>query len=71
MKFKLQAFDDGTVVTHEFEPEVWYQILDNFVKFLRGCGYNLKSNSIGINKNLDHLGVEDYELGNITTFTED
>ena len=37
MKFKLQAtHDDGTVVTHEFEEDVWYAALDGFVKFLRG-----------------------------------
>ena len=40
MKFKLQApHDDGTVITHEFEEDVWYAALDNFVKFLRGNGY--------------------------------
>ena len=39
MKFKLQAtHDDGTVITHEFEEDVWYAALDNFVKFLRGNG---------------------------------
>ena len=40
MKFKLQAtHDDGSVITHEFEEDVWYAALDGFVKFLRGNGY--------------------------------
>lgn len=72
MKFKLQALDDdGTTILHEFESEVWYQALDSFVKFLRGCGYHLESNSVGINEDLNHWNVDSYGLGNITTFTED
>ena len=71
MKFKLQAtHDDGTVITHEFEEDVWYAALDSFVKFLRGCGYHLEDNSVGINEGLDHWGMEYYELGNITTFEQ-
>ena len=50
MKFKLQAtHDDGTVITHEFEEDVWYAALDNFVKFLRGNGYFVSDKSVGIN----------------------
>ena len=72
MKFKLQAtHDDGAVITHAFEEDVWYAALDNFVKFLRGCGYDLADNSIGINEGLDHRGMEYYELGNITTFEQE
>lgn len=71
MKFKLQAtHDDGTVITHEFEEDVWYAALDNFVKFLRGCGYRLENNSVGINEGSGHCGMEYYELGNITTFEQ-
>lgn len=72
MKFKLQAIDDdSTTLTHEFTSEVWYQALDSFVKFLRGCGYRLEDNSVGINEGLDHCGMEYYELGNITTFEQE
>ena len=71
MKFKLQAIDDdGTSVTHEFTVSVWYEALNNFVRFLRGCGFDLKNNSVGINEGLDHCGMEYYELGNITTFEQ-
>ena len=72
MKFKLQAtHDDGTVVTHEFEEDVWYAALDGFVKFLRGCGYRLEDNSVGVNEGLNHWGIDSCNLGNITTFIED
>ncbi len=72
MKFKLQAtHDDGTVITHEFTEVTWYQALDSFVKFLRGCGYHLEDNSVGINEGLSHYNIDSYNLGNITTFTED
>ena len=72
MKFKLQAIDDdGTALTHEFTSEVWYQALDSFVKFLRGCGYHLEDNSVGINEGLNHWNIDSHNLGNITTFTEE
>ena len=72
MKFKLQAIDDyGTVITHEFEEDVWYSALDGFVKFLRGCGYHLENNSVGINEGLNHWFIDSHDLGNITTFTEE
>ena len=49
MKFKLQAtHDDGTVITHEFEEDVWYAALDNFVKFLRGNGYLVSESYISL-----------------------
>lgn len=73
MRFKLQAIsdEDDTILTHEFTAKVWYQALDGFVKFLRGCGYDLKANSVGINEGVGHWGIEDYDLGNITTFEEE
>ena len=72
MKFKLQAtHDDGTVITHEFEEDVWYAALDGFVKFLRGCGYRLENNSVGINEGLNHWNIDSHNLGNITTFTKE
>lgn len=77
MKFKLQCIDDfeGSTVTHEFESEVWYGCLDQFVKFLRGAGYDVGNNSVGINLggNIKHWFLDDYTYGNITFFdsTED
>ena len=72
MKFKLQAtHDDGTVITHEFEEDVWYAALDGFVKFLRGCGYHLENNSVGINEGLNHRNIDSHNLRNIATFTEE
>ena len=72
MKFKLQAIDDdGTALTHEFTSEVWYQTLDSFVKFLRGCGYHLEDNSVGINEGSGHCGLKYYELVNVTTFEQE
>ena len=69
MKFKLQAtHDDGTTISHEFESPVWYLALDSFVKFLRGCGYHLEDNSVGINGTLGHYGLEDHALSNIAVF---
>ena len=68
MKFKLQAtHDDGTVITHEFEEDVWYAALDGFVKFLRGSGYSIENNSVGINTDLHTL----YESMNTTVFSEE
>lgn len=73
MKFKLQAtHDDGTVVTHEFEEGVWYAALDSFVKFLRGCGYHLEDNSVGINLKAGHYFYsEDEPYYNITFFEQE
>ena len=72
MKFKLQAtHDDGTVVTHEFESLTWYSTLDNFVKFLRGNGYCLQNDSVGINLAAGHLFIGDESHDNITFFEQE
>jgi len=72
MKFTLQSEDkeDGTIVTHEFESDVWYSALDQFVKFLRGSGYTVGDNSVGINLGgtVKHMFVEDIPHYNITYF---
>jgi len=70
MKFKLQCTDDfdKTTVTHEFDSETWYSALDSFVKFLRGSGYLLKNDSVGINLSTGHRFDEDYPYINITYF---
>ena len=72
MKFKFQSVDeDGTSIIHEFEANTWYQALDQFVKFLRGSGYLVRDNSIGINESTGYLFIEDFEFNNITTFEQD
>ena len=70
MKFTFQSTCDetGAIVIHEFETSQWYSALDNFVKFLRGSGYQLKDNSVGINEAAGHLFLEDFCFSNITTF---
>lgn len=72
MKFEFQSTnEDGDVVSHQFEAGTWYEVLDHFVKFLRGSGYSLQNNSVGINESAGHWGIEDYYLDNITTFSEE
>ena len=70
MKFKFQSTCDetGVIVIHEFESSQWYSALDNFVKFLRGSGYQLKDNSVGINEAAGHWFIEEFCFSNITTF---
>lgn len=41
---------EGNVTTKEFSPETWVNALSEFVKFLKGCGYWLSNDSIGVNK---------------------
>lgn len=72
MKFTLQSTDEGGSITiHEFEGTTWYHALDHFVKFLRGAGYQLKDNSVGINEAAGHLFLDDFLLSNITTFEQE
>ena len=70
MKFTFQSTCDetGAIVIHEFESSQWYSALDNFVKFLRGSGYQLQDNSVGINEAAGHLFLEEFGFNNITTF---
>lgn len=69
--FESESEDSGAKVSHVFEAFTWYEALDQFVKFLRGCGYHLENNSVGINEGLNHWNIDSHNLGNITTFTED
>lgn len=72
MKFKLQAIDDyGTVIVHEFEVGTWYDSLNKFVNFLRGAGYTLQNDSVGINLDAGHLFIGDDEYNNITFFGQE
>lgn len=72
MKFKFQSTCDetGAVVIHEFESSQWYSALDNFVKFLRGSGYQLKDNSVGINEAAGHMFLNEFMISNITMFDQ-
>ena len=72
MKFTFQSTCDetGTIVIHEFESSQWYSALDNFVKFLRGSGYQLKDNSVGINEAAGHMFLNEFMFSNITMFDQ-
>ena len=72
MKFKFQSTCDetGAIVIHEFESSQWYSALDNFVKFLRGSGYQIKDNSVGINEAAGHLFLNEFMISNITMFDQ-
>ena len=68
MLFKFESTDmDGCVLTQEFEADIWMEALDYFVKFLRGSGYSIENNSVGINIDLHTL----YEAMNTTVFSEE
>lgn len=68
MLFKFESVDmDGCVLTQEFETDIWMEALDYFVKFLRGSGYSIENNSVGINTDLHML----YEAMNTTVFSEE
>lgn len=73
MKFTFQSTCDetGAIVIHEFESSQWYSALDQFVKFLRGSGYQLKDNSVGINEAAGHLFLEEFCFNNITAFEQE
>lgn len=72
MKFKFQSTCDetGAIVIHEFESSQWYSALDNFVKFLRGSGYQLKDSSVGINEAAGHMFLNEFMISNITMFDQ-
>lgn len=73
MKFKFESTDpeSGAVTLHEFKAGTWYEALDQFVKFLRGCGYGLTNKSVGINEAVGHYCIEDSFLMNIVTFDQE
>lgn len=72
MKFEFQSQDEeeGTFVCHQFESDMWYGALDQFVKFLRGSGYTVGNDSVGINLGgeVQHMFIEDNQYYNITFF---
>ncbi len=65
----IREDEDGEINSMQFEEVVWYNVLDRFVNFLRGCGFYVNSNSIGINEAAGHVFLHDYEdFNNITFF---
>lgn len=51
---------DGTVTTKQFSMETWTEGLDHFVRFLKGCGFYLDHDSVGVNTNKHIFIQEDY-----------
>ena len=41
---------NGVTTTKEFNPGTWVNGLDEFVNFLKGCGYMLEKGSICVDK---------------------
>lgn len=58
---------EGVVSTRTFTTDTWVHALDEFVAFLKGCGYFLQDDSVGINK-ANHLLVNHEECYRITSF---
>ena len=73
MKFTFTSEDDdnGSIVYHNFEALRWDQALDQFVKFLRGSGYFLSDDSVGINVDRHAFAGDDWSLCNITDFSKE
>lgn len=58
----------GKEVSMRFEAETWTEALSQFVKFLRGAGFILDDNSVGVNSN-KHITDLSY-TPSITTFQQ-
>ena len=70
--FESESEDSGAKVSHVFEAFTWYEALNQFVKFLRGSGYNLQNHSVGINTEAGHIFLEGYnDFSNITFFEQE
>ncbi len=67
--FTYHDEENNTETERSFEVATWYEVLDQFAIFLRGCGYSLRDNSLGINVAAGHLMVP--YLGNVTTFEQE
>lgn len=62
------AGSDSRLVNVSFEAETWPEALSHFVQFLRGSGFTVDDNSIGINLK-KHVIDPDYTPF-ITTFQQ-
>jgi hypothetical protein len=60
---------NGVHATISFETDNWLEILDNFVLFLRGKGFYVSDDSIGVNL-AKHYPPEDTYY-NFTTFNSE
>lgn len=70
MLFKFESKNvDGCTATYQFETDTWIEALDYFVKFMKGSGYSIYNNSVGVNTE-KHF-VDNTDLVNITTFSEE
>jgi len=48
--FKRET-EEGVVTTKEIDADVWFDLIPEFINFLKGCGFGLEDNSIGVNTN--------------------
>lgn len=70
MKFKFQSVnDDGCCTTQEFESSTWVEALDYFAKFLKGSGFGVSNESIGVNE--DRHTFDSLMYSNITPFSNE
>jgi hypothetical protein len=60
---------DGSHTRTSFEAESWLTVLDNFVLFLRGKGFYVSDDSIGVNA--AHHCVDENECYRFTTFNNE
>ena len=58
---------EGVVTTKEFTPSTWVSNLNEFVNFLRGCGYLVSNESIGVNTT-KHPYIDYDSVYNLATF---
>lgn len=59
---------EGVVSTKEFSPETWVNSLDEYVRFLRGCGFILGKDSVLVNQTKHpYISYEDvYDVGSVS-----
>ena len=38
-KMVFQQKTDSNIVTHQTDTETWPELVEEFIQFLRGCGY--------------------------------
>ena len=69
-KFEYQDEEESVSTSVQFQATRWDEVLDHVVKFLRGAGYAIDDNSIGVNQAKHVFAGDDYRLSNITTFYE-
>ncbi|MCZ2397841.1 MAG: hypothetical protein LC100_15025 [Chitinophagales bacterium] len=67
----IRESDDGEINTAFFEADTWFVVLDRFVPFLRGGGYSLQSDSIGINTKHHLFYPYGCETANIVAFEKE